>query len=178
MGKKVVLGACDTFRSAAQDQLSIWADKIGIECIKGDKVGMDPASVAYTSLDYALKNKADLLIIDTAGRLQTHYNLMSELQKIINVLEKKINRNVDEVIICVEATTGQNAISQISNFATKVNVTSVIVTKIDSTAKAGIVVAISYKFKDIKFVYLGCGENIEDLEEFNPGEFAKRLVGC
>ncbi|UAT43006.1 signal recognition particle-docking protein FtsY [Anaplasmataceae bacterium AB001_6] len=174
--KKVVLGACDTFRAAAKDQLLLWSEKLGIECIYGDKIDSDPASVAYKALEYAIKEDADLLIIDTAGRVHNQDNLMSELQKIIKVINKKTGKEIDEIIMCIDATTGQNAISQLSAFNDRIGVSSVIITKMDGSAKAGTIIALSDTFKSINIAYLGVGENIGDLQKFDPVKFSKDIL--
>lgn len=175
-GKKVLIAACDTFRAAACDQLKIWAIRSNCEIIPPLKDGEDPAAVAFRAFDYAKKNNFDVLLIDTAGRLQNKQNLMNELKKINNVL-KKIDANAPhENILVLDATIGQNAKNQLEIFNQIVGVTGLIITKLDGSAKGGIVVALSDKFKTPIYA-IGVGEKIEDLQEFNANNFAKNLVG-
>ena len=173
-GKKIVLGAADTFRAAAVSQLEIWANRIKADIIKSDE-GADPASVAYKSLDYAKKNNFDYLIIDTAGRLQNKKNLMDEFKKITNVL-KKINLNAPhETFLIIDATTGQSAINQVEEFKKASPITGIIMTKLDGTAKGGILVAIGKKFK-LPIIALGMGEKEDDLQIFDAQHFAKAIM--
>ena len=172
--KKVVLGAADTFRAAAVNQLEVWAKRINANIIKSDE-GADPASVAYKALDYAKKNNFDYLLIDTAGRLQNKKNLMDEFKKITKVL-KKIDTNAPhETFIILDATTGQSAISQIEEFKKISPITGIIMTKLDGTAKGGILLAIGRKFK-LPIVALGMGEKEDDLQTFNSKYFSNALM--
>ena len=172
--KKIVLGAADTFRAAAVSQLEVWAKRINANIIKSDE-GADPASVAYKALDYAKKNNFDYLLIDTAGRLQNKKNLMDEFKKITKVL-KKIDTNAPhETFIILDATTGQSAISQIEEFKKISPITGIIMTKLDGTAKGGILLAIGRKFK-LPIVALGMGEKEDDLQTFNSKYFSNALM--
>lgn len=173
--KKVLISACDTFRAGATSQLEVWANRVGCEIILPIKEGEDSASVAYRSLDYATKNNFDVLLIDTAGRLQNKKNLMDELQKISKVL-KKIDANAPhENLLILDATTGQNARSQLEVFNEVIGITGLIITKLDGSARGGVVVGLAQKFQ--KPIYaIGVGEKIEDLQEFNALEFSKNLV--
>jgi len=172
--KKIVLGAADTFRAAAVNQLEVWAKRINADIIKSDE-GADPASVAYKALDYAKKNNFDYLLIDTAGRLQNKKNLMDEFKKITKVL-KKIDTNAPhETFIILDATTGQSAISQIEEFKKISPITGIIMTKLDGTAKGGILLAIGRKFK-LPIVALGMGEKEDDLQTFNSKYFSNALM--
>ena len=172
--KKIVLGAADTFRAAAVNQLEVWAKRINANIIKSDE-GADPVSVAYKALDYAKKNNFDYLLIDTAGRLQNKKNLMDEFKKITKVL-KKIDTNAPhETFIILDATTGQSAISQIEEFKKISPITGIIMTKLDGTAKGGILLAIGRKFK-LPIVALGMGEKEDDLQTFNSKYFSNALM--
>jgi len=172
--KKIVLGAADTFRAAAVSQLEIWAKKINVEIVKSNE-GADPASVAYKALDFAKKKNFDCLIIDTAGRLQNKKNLMDEFKKITNVL-KKIDQNAPhEIFLILDATTGQNAITQVEEFRKISPISGIIMTKLDGTAKGGILLALAKKFK-LPIVALGMGEKEDDLQIFNAELFAKALM--
>ncbi len=174
-GWKVMIAACDTFRAAAIDQLKVWADRVPCEFF-AEKEGSDPASVAYKALEAARKNGSDILIMDTAGRLQNKTDLMQELQKITKVL-KKLNPDAPHSnILVLDAITGQNAHSQIETFKEMVGITGLVVTKLDGTAKGGVVVALADRFK-IPCHAIGVGEQIEDLREFDAGDFARALVG-
>ena len=172
--KKVLFGAADTFRAGAVSQLDAWANKIGAEIIKSNE-GADPASVAYKSLDYAKKNSFDYLIIDTAGRLQNKKNLMDEFKKIINVLQKIDVETPHETFLILDATTGQSAISQVEEFKKISSITGIIMTKLDGTAKGGILLAIGNKFK-IPIIALGMGEKENDLQIFNAEHFSKAIM--
>lgn len=173
--KKVLIAACDTFRAAAAQQLEVWAKRVGCEIIMPQKEGQDPAAVAYRSLDYATKNDFDILLIDTAGRLQNKQNLMDELKKINSVLKKISPDAPHENILILDATTGQNARSQLEVFNKIVGITGLIITKLDGSAKGGIIVSLAQNFS--KPIYaIGIGEKIEDLQEFNAEEFSKNLV--
>ena len=172
--KKVVFGAADTFRAAAVEQLEEWSIKVNATIIKSDK-GSDPASVAYKSLNYAKKNNFDFVIIDTAGRLQNKKNLMDEFKKIVSVL-KKIDSNVPhETFLILDATTGQNAINQVEEFKKISSITGIIMTKLDGTAKGGILLAIAKKFK-LPIVALGMGEKEDDLQIFNAQHYAEAIM--
>ena len=168
-GKKVILGAADTFRAAAIEQLQIWADRTGVPLVK-QNMGSDPASVAFDTLQSALSQKADVVIIDTAGRLHNKVNLMNELTKIKNVMQKVIPDSPNEVLLVLDGSTGQNAFEQAKQFIAATQVTSLAVTKLDGTAKGGVVIGISDQFL-IPVKYIGVGEKIEDLQIFNKYEF-------
>jgi fused signal recognition particle receptor len=168
-GLNVVLGAGDTFRAAAIDQLQIWADRVGVPLIK-QKMGSDPASVAFDTVSGALKSGADVVILDTAGRLHNKVNLMNELTKIKRVMQKVIDGAPDEVLLVLDGSTGQNAFEQAKQFTAATEVTSLAITKLDGTAKGGVVIGISDQFQ-IPVKYIGIGEGIEDLQVFNKYEF-------
>ncbi|MBT5614780.1 MAG: signal recognition particle-docking protein FtsY [Flavobacteriales bacterium] len=172
-GKKVVLGAADTFRAAAVDQLIIWADRVGVEIVKQD-MGSDPASVCFDTLQSAKASGADVVIIDTAGRLHNKINLMNELTKIKNVMAKVILEAPHDVILVLDASTGQNAIEQATQFTKATEVNSLALTKLDGTAKGGVVIGISDQFQ-IPVRYIGVGEGVEDLQVFNKNEFVDSL---
>ena len=168
-GKHVVLGAADTFRAAAIDQLQVWADRTDVPIVK-QSMGSDPASVAFDTLKSAVKQKADVVIIDTAGRLHNKVNLMNELTKIKRVMEKVIPETPNDVLLVLDGSTGQNAFEQAKQFTAATEVTSLAVTKLDGTAKGGVVIGISDQFK-IPVKYIGVGEGIDDLQVFNKIEF-------
>ncbi len=168
-GKKVVLGAADTFRAAAIDQLQIWADRTDVPIIK-QKMGSDPASVAFDTIQHAVKMDADVVLIDTAGRLHNKVNLMKELTKVKRVMQKTIADAPHEVLLVLDGSTGQNAFEQAKQFTAATEVTSLAVTKLDGTAKGGVVIGISDQFK-IPVKYIGVGEGVEDLQVFNKYEF-------
>ncbi len=168
-GKSVVLGAADTFRAAAIDQLQIWADRTHVPIVK-QKMGSDPASVAFDTLQSAVTQKADVVIIDTAGRLHNKVNLMNELTKVKRVMQKVIPDAPHEVLLVLDGSTGQNAFEQAKQFTAATEVTSLAVTKLDGTAKGGVVIGISDQFQ-IPVKYIGVGEGIEDLQVFNKYEF-------
>ena len=168
-GLKVVLGAADTFRAAAIDQLQVWADRTGVPMIK-QQLGSDPASVAYDTLTSAVKQGADVVIIDTAGRLHNKINLMNELSKIKRVMQKVIADAPHEVLLVLDGSTGQNAFEQAKEFTKATEVTALAVTKLDGTAKGGVVIGISDQFQ-IPVKYIGVGEGIDDLQIFNKYEF-------
>ena len=172
--KKVVIGAADTFRAAAIDQLKVWCDKNNTEMIRSE-VGADPASVAFKTLEYAKNNNKDLCIIDTAGRLQNKKNLMEEFAKIVRVLKKIDPDAPQETWIVLDATTGQNAITQIEEFQKITPLTGIVMTKLDGTAKGGILVAIADRFK-IPIVAIGVGEKEEDLNQFIASEYSQALI--
>jgi fused signal recognition particle receptor len=168
-GLKVVLGAADTFRAAAIDQLQIWADRVGVPMIK-QEMGSDPASVAFDTIQSAIKQDADVVIIDTAGRLHNKVNLMNELSKIKRAMQKVTSDKPDEVLLILDGSTGQNAFEQAKQFTKATEVTSLAITKLDGTAKGGVVIGISDQFQ-IPVKYIGVGEGIDDLQVFNKFEF-------
>tara|TARA_Y100000590_G_scaffold86479_1_gene96832 strand:- start:1389 stop:2303 length:915 start_codon:yes stop_codon:yes gene_type:complete len=172
--KKIVFGAADTFRAAAVGQLEVWAKRINADIIKSDE-GADPASVAYKALDYSKKNNSDYLLIDTAGRLQNKKNLMDEFKKITNVV-KKIDKNAPhETFLILDATTGQSGLNQVEEFKKIVPISGIIMTKLDGTAKGGILLAMGRKFK-LPIVALGMGEKEDDLQIFNAKHYANALM--
>ncbi len=172
-GKKVVLGAGDTFRAAAVEQLTIWASRLGAEIVRGNP-GSDPASVAFNAVATAIKNQADVCIIDTAGRLQTQQNLMAELSKIQRVITKQIPEAPHEVLLVLDATSGQNGLSQAKGFTEAVKCSGIVLSKIDGTAKGGVVVPIRRQF-GLPVKYIGVGEKAEDLALFQPDAFVDAL---
>jgi fused signal recognition particle receptor len=172
-GKKVILGAADTYRAAAVEQLTIWARRLGAEIVQGAQ-GSDPASVAHRTVAQALQGQADVAIVDTAGRLQTQHNLMQELTKIHRVLSKQIPDAPHEVLLVLDATTGQNGISQAKHFTEAVRCTGIILAKLDGTAKGGVVVAIRQQV-GLPVKYIGVGEKLEDLALFEPDPFVEAL---
>ena len=174
-GLKVYLGAADTFRAAAVEQLDIWGERVGIPVIK-QKMGSDPASVAYDTLSSAVANDADVVIIDTAGRLHNKIGLMNELTKIKNVMQKVVADAPHEVLLVLDGSTGQNAFEQAKQFTKATEVTAMAITKLDGTAKGGVVIGISDQFK-IPVKYIGLGEGIEDLQAFRRKEFVDSLFG-
>lgn len=174
-GKNVYLGAADTFRAAAVEQLVIWSERVGVPIVK-QKMGSDPASVAFDTLNSAVANNADVVIIDTAGRLHNKVNLMNELTKIKNVMKKVIPDAPHEVLLVLDGSTGQNAFEQAKQFTAATEVNALAVTKLDGTAKGGVVIGISDHFR-IPVKYIGLGEGIEDLQVFNKKEFVNSLFG-
>ena len=172
-GFKVVLGAADTFRAAAIDQLTIWADRVGVEIVK-QNMGSDPASVAYDTLQSAISKNADVVIIDTAGRLHNKVNLMNELSKVKSVMSKLIPNAPHDVLLVLDASTGQNAIEQAKQFSSVTQVNSLALTKLDGTAKGGVVIGISDQLK-IPVRFIGVGEAMEDLQIFNKETFVDTL---
>ncbi len=172
-GKKVLLAAGDTFRAAAIDQLEIWADRVGVEVI-AQKEGSDPAAVIFDAVQAAKSRKADLLICDTAGRLHTKKNLMEELKKVSRVLDRELPGADRETLLVLDATTGQNAISQAKTFSETADITGIVLTKLDGTAKGGIVVAIKSEL-DIPVKLIGVGEQLDDLQRFDANEFVEAL---
>lgn len=168
-GHKVVLGAADTFRAAAIDQLQIWADRVGVPIVR-QNMGSDPASVAFDTLQSAVAQDADIVIIDTAGRLHNKVNLMNELTKVKRVMQKVVGDAPHDVLLVLDGSTGQNAFEQAKQFTAATEVTSLAVTKLDGTAKGGVVIGISDQFQ-IPVKYIGVGEGIEDLQVFNKYEF-------
>lgn len=174
-GKKVYLGAADTFRAAAVEQLVIWGERVGVPVIK-QSMGSDPASVAYDTLSSAKANDADVVIIDTAGRLHNKIGLMNELSKIKKVMDKIVDGAPDEVLLVLDGSTGQNAFEQAKQFTAATDVTALAITKLDGTAKGGVVIGISDQFK-IPVKYIGLGEGIDDLQMFHRKEFVDSLFG-
>lgn len=174
-GKKVYLGAADTFRAAAVEQLVIWSERVGVPIVK-QKMGSDPASVAFDALSSAKANDADVVIIDTAGRLHNKINLMNELTKIKNVMKKVVPDAPHEILLVLDGSTGQNAFEQAKQFTAATEVNALAVTKLDGTAKGGVVIGISDQFK-IPVKYIGLGEGIEDLQVFRKREFVNSLFG-
>lgn len=174
-GKKVYLGAADTFRAAAVEQLDIWGERVGCPVIK-QKMGADPASVAYDTLASAKANKADVVIIDTAGRLHNKIGLMNELTKIRNVMQKLVPDAPHEVLLVLDGSTGQNAFEQAKQFTKATQITALAVTKLDGTAKGGVVIGISDQFK-IPVKYIGLGEKIDDLQLFDKTAYVNTLLG-
>jgi len=172
-GKKVILGAADTFRAAAVDQLSIWADRVGVEIVK-QEMGSDPASVAFDTLSSAVSARADVVIIDTAGRLHNKVNLMNELSKIRRVMQKVIPEAPHEILLILDGSTGQNAFEQAKEFTRATEVNALALTKLDGTAKGGVVLGISDQFQ-VPVKYIGIGEKLEDLQIFNREEFVDSL---
>ena len=175
MNKKVMVCASDTFRAAAVDQLTIWADRLGVEIIK-HKMGADPAAVAFDACEAAKARGIDVLIVDTAGRLHTQDNLMRELIKIRDVVARRIEGAPHEVLLVLDATSGQNAIQQAKMFGQAINVTGIILAKLDGTAKGGVVIAIREQL-NIPVKFVGLGEKPEDIETFDPIRFIKALFG-
>jgi len=171
---KILFSACDTFRAAAIEQLENWAKKIDVEIIKSDQ-GSDPASVAYKAIDSAKKNNFNYVLIDTAGRLQNKKNLMDEYKKIANVAKKIDQKAPHEVILILDATTGQNVLNQVEEFNKIIPVTGLIMTKLDSTAKGGILIAVAKKYK-LPIIALGLGEKVDDLQIFDAEKFANAFI--
>lgn len=174
-GKSVYLGAADTFRAAAVEQLVIWGERVGVPVIK-QQMGSDPASVAFDTVSSAVANNADVVIIDTAGRLHNKVGLMNELTKIKNAIKKVVNTAPDDVLLVLDGSTGQNAFEQATQFTKATEVTSMAITKLDGTAKGGVVIGISDQFK-IPVKYIGLGEGMLDLQPFNRREFVNSLFG-
>ena len=174
-GCNVYLGAADTFRAAAVEQLAIWGERVGVPVIK-QKMGADPASVAYDTLNSAKANQADVVIIDTAGRLHNKINLMNELKKIKNVMKKVIPEAPHEILLILDGSTGQNAFEQAKQFTAATEVNALAITKLDGTAKGGVVIGISDQFR-IPVKYIGLGEGVEDIQVFRRMEFVNSLFG-
>ena len=174
-GKKVILGAGDTFRAAAADQLQIWAERVGCDLIRLQE-GADPAAVVFDTISAAKARGADVIIFDTAGRLHNKKNLMDELNKISRVIERELPQSSKEILLVIDATTGQNAVSQVKQFKEAASISGIVLTKLDGTAKGGIVIAISHEEK-IPVKFIGVGEGIDDMQEFNPLDFANALFG-
>ncbi len=173
--KKVIVAACDTFRAAAIEQLTIWAERIGVQIVK-HQIGGDPAAVAFDACEAALARCADVLILDTAGRLHTKKDLMQQLTKIRDVVARKIPGSPHEVLLVLDATTGQNAIAQAKIFTEAINLTGIFLAKLDGTARGGIVIAIKDQL-DIPVKFVGLGEKPEDIAEFDPNIFVEALFG-
>lgn len=172
-GKKVYLGAADTFRAAAVEQLVIWGERVGVPVIK-QQMGSDPASVAFDTIKSAVANNADVVIIDTAGRLHNKVGLMNELTKIKNVMKKVVTNAPDEVLLVLDGSTGQNAYEQAKQFTKATDITSLAITKLDGTAKGGVVIGISHQL-NVPVKYIGLGEKMTDLQPFNRTEFVNSL---
>jgi fused signal recognition particle receptor len=175
-GSSVLIAAADTFRAAAVDQLAIWAERAGAAIVK-HKEGSDPAAVAYDALEAAVSRRIDVVIVDTAGRLHTKINLMEEIKKIKRSLAKKLEGAPHEILLVLDATTGQNAVSQARLFHEALDITGIALTKLDGTAKGGIVIAICREFK-IPLQYIGIGESIDDLQDFDPAQFVDALFAA
>ena len=173
-GKKVVVAAADTFRAAAVEQLEIWANRVGCDIVKREE-GVDPASVVYDAIKITKENNADVLICDTAGRLHNKKYLMDELIKIKKVIDKELPDSSEEVLMVLDATTGQNAISQVQAFKETVNITGIVLTKLDGTAKGGAVIGIVNENK-VPVKFIGVGEQVDDMEIFNSEDFVKALI--
>lgn len=172
-GKKVILGAADTYRAAAVDQLTIWSERVGVPIIK-QKMGSDPASVAYDTLQSAKTQNADVVIIDTAGRLHNKVNLMNELAKVKRVMQKVVPSAPHEILLILDASTGQNALEQAKKFTEATEMNAIAMTKLDGTAKGGVVIGVSDQLK-VPVKYIGIGEKMEDLQVFNREEFVDSL---
>ena len=172
-GKKVYLGAADTFRAAAVEQLTIWGERVGVPVVK-QQMGSDPASVAFDTLSSAKANSADVVLIDTAGRLHNKVGLMNELKKIKDVMKKVLPQAPDEVLLVLDGSTGQNAFEQAKQFSAVTQITSLAITKLDGTAKGGVVIGISDQLK-VPVKYIGLGEKMEDLQLFNKTQFVDSL---
>lgn len=172
-GKKVYLGAADTFRAAAVEQITIWGERVGVPVVK-QQMGADPASVAFDTLSSAKANGADVVLIDTAGRLHNKVGLMNELKKIKDVMKKVLPQAPDEVLLVLDGSTGQNAFEQAKQFAAVTQITSLAITKLDGTAKGGVVIGISDQLK-VPVKYIGLGEKMEDLQLFNKTQFVDSL---
>ena len=175
MGKKVLLAAADTFRAAAIDQLDIWAQRSGCDIIKHQE-NSDPAAVVFDACTAAKARGVDILICDTAGRLHNKKNLMAELAKINRVIERELPDSAKETLLVLDATTGQNAVSQAKLFSEAADITGIVLTKLDGTAKGGIVISIA-KEQNLPVKFVGVGEGVDDLQEFNPADFAKAIFG-
>lgn len=172
-GKKVVLGAADTFRAAAVDQLTIWSERAGVDIVKQD-MGSDPASVAFDTVKSAVAKDADVVIVDTAGRLHNRVDLMNELTKIRNVMRKVVPDAPHEVLLVLDASTGQNAFQQAKEFARATDISALAITKLDGTAKGGVVIGVVDQFH-VPVKFIGIGEGIDDLKVFNKREFVGSL---
>ena len=172
-GKNVILGAADTFRAAAIDQLQVWADRAGVDMVKSAE-GADPASVVFDTISAAKSRGNDIIICDTAGRLHNKKNLMNELAKMYRIIKRELPEADVETLLVLDATTGQNAVNQARDFKEVANITGIVLTKLDGTARGGVVLAIMDELK-IPVKYIGVGEQIDDLQPFNPTEFAKAI---
>ena len=172
--KKVMIVAADTFRAAAIDQLEVWSKRVGVDFFYSDN--KDPASVVFSSIDKAIAIQSDVIIIDTAGRLGNNEDLMNELSKIEKVIEKQNNVTLVDNLIVLDGTSGQNALSQIDKFKSRINLSGVVITKLDSTSKAGFAISASYDY-DLPIKLIGIGEGINDLQPFDPEDFSKALLG-
>ena len=175
-GKKVTLAAADTFRAAAIDQLQIWADRAGADIIKQGE-GADPAAVVFDSIASAKAKGSDIIIVDTAGRLHNKKNLMAELEKINRIINRELPDSDKEVLLVLDATTGQNAVNQTKEFRNAAGITGIVLTKLDGTAKGGVILAIKEEL-NVPVKYIGVGEQIDDLQPFEPDEFARALFGA
>lgn len=174
-GKKVMVAAGDTFRAGAVEQLGVWADRIGIECVMPEKEGQDPASVMFDACKRAKEENVDVLICDTAGRLQNKINLMNELEKIRKVIEREIPGAPHETLLVIDSTTGQNGVSQAKNFTDVAPITGIVLTKLDGTSKGGIVLAVK-EYLNIPVKYIGLGEKMDDLQEFDLDKYIYGLL--
>jgi len=174
-GKRVIIGAADTFRAAANQQLEIWAERAGVEIVQQHH-GADPSAVAYDTVQSAIGKEADIVLIDTAGRLHTKQNLMAELEKMTRVMRKLKEGVPNEILLVLDATTGQNALQQAREFTKVAPITGLVLTKLDGTAKGGIVIALTNELR-VPVRYIGVGEKIEDLQPFDPAEFAAAMFG-
>ena len=174
-GKRVIIGAADTFRAAANQQLEIWAERAGVEIVQQHH-GADPSAVAYDTVQSAIGKEADIVLIDTAGRLHTKQNLMAELEKMTRVMRKLKTDVPNEILLVLDATTGQNALQQAREFTKVAPITGLVLTKLDGTAKGGIVIALTNELR-VPVRYIGVGEKIEDLQPFDPAEFAAAMFG-
>ncbi|MCS7249870.1 MAG: signal recognition particle-docking protein FtsY [candidate division WOR-3 bacterium] len=170
----VIIASADTYRDAATEQLKVWAEKIGVEIILSQK-GQDAAAVVFDTIQSAQKRKKDIVLVDTAGRLHTRKELIEELKKIVKVVNKIKNSEPEEIFLIIDATVGQNGIEQAKIFKEEIGVTGIIVTKLDGTAKGGILIPIAYELK-LPICYVGCGENIDDLIPFSPQDFVKAIL--
>jgi len=174
--RRVLMAAGDTFRAAAIDQLDRWATRTGADIIAAEKKQQDPAALAYQAIDRGIEDGHDLILIDTAGRLHTKSNLMEELEKIVRVINKRMDGAPHDILLTLDATTGQNAINQVEQFSKVVDITGLILTKLDGTAKGGIVIALADRF-ELPIHYVGVGEGVNDLHPFDAQKFAYALVG-
>lgn len=173
-GKRIVVAAGDTFRAGAIDQLRVWAERVGVDFV-GGQAGGDAAAIAFDAIDAAVSRGLDVVIVDTAGRLHTSGNLMDELRKVVRVIQKRMPDAPHEILLVLDGTIGQNAVAQAKTFAAAVPVTGLVVTKVDGTAKGGIVVAV-HEAIDVPVKFIGVGEKVGDLEQFNASEFAAELL--
>ena len=174
--KSVVMAACDTFRAAAQEQLEIWAKYSECDIITGEE-NSDPASVAYKAMAHAKEKNADVVLIDTAGRLHTYKNFMEELNKMVRIIKKHDVEAPHNTILVIDATTGQNAVNQVRVFKEMININGIILTKLDGTSKGGIIVSLAKQYPDIALHYIGTGEGVEDIESFSAEELVEAILG-